>query len=73
MFGGGWFDGNKNFTKEELLRELLSRADAGVSPKNVSYHSPHSCFVIGIGRDHSVSINIDDDALNALIANAMNP
>ena len=62
-----------NFTTEELLRELLSRSDATRSPNNVTYCSPHSCFVIGIGKDHSVSININDEALNVLIKSAMNP
>lgn len=62
----------KNFTDEQLLLELISRNKGFVSPKKVTYETPHSEFIVGIGCDHSVAINIDDDALYELNTGTFN-
>lgn len=62
----------KNYTNEQLLLELFSRNNGAVSPSEVKYASPHSEFIVGIGRDHSVAINIDDEALYELNTGTFN-
>lgn len=62
----------KNFTDEQLLLELFSRNEGAVSPKKVTYVTPHSEFIVGIGCDHTVAINIDDEALYKLSTETFN-
>ena len=62
----------KNYTDEQLLLELFSRNEGAVSPSEVKFVSPHSEFIVGIGCDHSVAINIDDEALYELNTGTFN-
>lgn len=58
-----------DYTEEQLLKELLSRNKGAESPKRITLVSPHTEFLIGIGVDDCISINIDNDSLRVLMEN----
>ena len=52
-----------------LLRKLLEEGDVNPAPEKVEYSTPHYELIIGIGKDHTASIFIDEDAYFELMEN----
>lgn len=55
------------FSDERLLAEVLRRNKCSLAPKKRTFVSKHFDFTIGIGKDHHVSITIDEDAYKELL------
>ena len=53
-------------TVEQLIHRLMRTADIQDAPKVTQRHGPHCLATIAIGKDHSATIEMTDDALSAL-------
>ena len=51
-------------SNNDLLRELFKRNALSPAPNNIKLISPHKECIVGIGKDHTASIIIDEGALN---------
>ena len=56
----------KEFTTVELLREIMSRERIAPGPFRREFVSPHVEAVVGIGKDHTATISVDEEALEVL-------
>ncbi len=55
--------------EEKLLKELVERGDIGPAPTRSEYYTPHYEVIVGIGKDHSAKIIIDEEAYFTLLEN----
>ena len=53
-------------SNNDLLRELFKRNGLSSAPTKIELVSSHKECIIGIGKDHTASIIIDENALNEL-------
>ena len=55
-----------DFTDEQLLAELVRRHKVQVAPNSVKLLTPHSVVAVGIGKDHTATVVVDDESLEEL-------
>ena len=57
--------------KEEtyLLRKLIEEGNLNPAPSKMEFYTPHFEMVIGIGKDHSATLIIDEDSYFELLEN----
>lgn len=57
---------SSKLTDENLLKILLMRNIVQDAPTKVTFYTRHHTITIGIGKDHTATIVLDDDALTKL-------
>ena len=66
-----WERSIETFSDEQLLFELVRRNGFQRAPKKVEYCGDWMISTVGIGKDHSVSITMDEDDFKELSALAV--
>jgi hypothetical protein len=53
--------------EEKLLKKLVENGDIGPAPNRSEYYTPHYEVIVGIGKDHTAKIILDEGAYFALM------